>query len=250
MQKIFILLLLVSGQMLCAQNATPRQFTQNDNIWFSYLGAHKFAPKWGLHLEAQLRRADWGHDAQQLLLRGGLNYHLNASTVATAGYCFVETYPYGAFAAKTSFPEHRFWEQIQLRQNNARFELVHRFRLEQRNVHNPVASGTEFKPGPAVYSNRFRLMHRASVPFHGRTIAEKSWYFTAFDELFVAFGKNVGHNIFDQNRAFAGVGYRFSKVGRLELGYLNQLVFKSDGIRVENNHTLLLAFSSALDLRL
>jgi hypothetical protein len=47
-----------------------------------------------------------------------------------------------------------------------------------------------------------------------------------WDEFFAAFGKNVPTNVFDQNRAFAGLGIQLPKLGRLELGYLNQLINK------------------------
>jgi len=41
---------------------------------------------------------------------------------------------------------------------------------------------------------------------------------------------------FDQNRAFAGASYVFSKQGRVEIGYLNQYVRLAGNDRV--NHVL------------
>lgn len=252
MKKIVLFALLVSSGVfvvpLQAQN--KRQLAQNYNAWFMYFGSHKFSSKWGVHLEAQLRRSDWGGDAQQLLLRGGINYHLNDKAFATAGYCFVETYPYGAFAVQSAFPENRLWEQIQLKNQLNRFEIISRYRLEQRYVHAPVLqSDGSYKPGDAVYSNRFRLLSRVSVPFKGQTIADNGWYLTFYDEFMVSFGKNVAFNLLDQNRAYAAIGCKLPKLGRLELGYLNQLLVKGDGVKVENNHTLQLGLSSNLPLR-
>ena len=80
----------------------------------------------------------------------------------------------------------------------------------------------------------------------GTKIEDHSWYISCYDELFVQFGKNVGANVFDQNRAYLAIGTKIPKVGRLEFGYLNQLIIKSNGIQVENNHTLQLGISSTL----
>jgi Protein of unknown function (DUF2490) len=249
MKKVLIFLLFVSSFNINTQAQTPRTIGTNHNAWFMYFGSHKFASKWGVHLEAQLRRADGVANAQQLLLRTGLNYHFAPTAFATLGYAFVETSPYGDFPAKSKFPENRIWEQIQLKQAIGRVELVNRFRLEQRFVKSPVAVGTEFKPGDAVYSNRFRSLHRISIPLKGKAIVDKSLYLTAYNELFVSWGKKVAFNLLDQNRAYIALGYKIPKVGRLELGYLNQKIVKSDGIKVENNHTLMFGLNSTIDFK-
>jgi Protein of unknown function (DUF2490) len=247
MKKILIFLFFIGNFSTNAQ--TPRTIGTSNNTWFMYNGAHKFTSKWGLHLEAQLRRADGLANAQQWLLRTGLNYHFAPAAFATLGYAFVETSPYGDFPSKSTFPENRIWEQIQLKQAIGRVELVNRFRLEQRFVNAPVAVGTGFEPGEAVYSNRFRSFHRISIPLKGKAIVDKSFYITAFDEIFVSWGKKVAFNLFDQNRAYIALGYKIPKAGRLELGYLNQQIVKSDGIKVENNHTLWFSLNSTIDFK-
>jgi len=225
---------------------TQRIYTNSSNGWYMYFGSHKITEKFGLHLEAQLRRNELIVMPQQILLRCGINYHFNNSSFASIGYCFVNTYPYGEFAAKCIFPENRIWQQLQLKNQTGKFEIVNRFRLEQRFINSPVLNGANFSPGDAVYSNRFRLLSRFSIPFKGNEILDKSFYISAYDELFVAFGKNVGYNIFDQNRAYLAFGFKIPKLGRIEIGYLNQLIFKSDGIKVENNHTLQIALVSTI----
>ncbi len=241
-QKITACFWLMSLIALLAQSPSlmaQRLHTSNSNGWYMYMGNHPINDKWGIHLEAQLRRNDIVSDGQQLLLRGGINYYLSKQTTATAGYCFVETYPYGEFAAKSSFPEHRIWEQLQYKSQLGRVECVNRLRLEQRFVHSPtMQSDSTYAAGDAVYSNRFRVLNRFSIPFKGKTIEDKSFYLSFYDELFVNFGKKVAMNIFDQNRAYAAIGYKIPKVGRLELGYMLQTVVKGDGIKIEDNHTL------------
>lgn len=226
-----------------------RNYTENLNGWYMYFGGHKLSDKIGLHLEAQFRRNEIILNPQQLLLRTGINFHFNPSAFATAGYGFINTFPYGEQAVKCIFPEHRIWQQLQLKNLFGKFEIIHRYRMEERYVNAPVFEDSTYKPGPAVYTNRFRLFTRVSIPFKGNEISDHSFYLTAYDEFFINFGNNVKLNVFDQNRAYIALGYKIPKAGRLEIGYLNQFIFKADGISVENNHTLQLSLTSAIDFR-
>ncbi len=248
-KRIFILVIFLFSLKLQAQTSHLHVQTQNTNAWFMYFGDHKFSNKFGVHLEAQLRRNDIVSNPQQLLLRTGLNYHINNLIMATVGYCFVETYPYGAFPVKTNFPENRLWEQIQIKNQYGRFEWVCRFRLEQRFSKIPVlnTSSTVYEPGDAVYTNRFRSLNRVSIPFKGKTINDKSFYISAYDEFFISFGKKVAANLFDQNRAYVALGYKIPKIGRLEVGYMYQAILKGDGVKIENNNTLQLGLSSTIN---
>ncbi|MFI5203046.1 MAG: DUF2490 domain-containing protein [Flavobacteriales bacterium] len=230
--------------------AQQRQYTTNLNGWYMYVGDHKFSNHWGVHLEAQFRRNEVITNPQQLLLRTGLNFHFNPQVFVTLGYCFVETYPYGEFPVKSTFPEHRLWQQLQFKNTHGSLEWISRFRMEERFSNLPVlTTDTTYQPGDAVYTNRFRLLNRFSVPFNGKIIEDKSFYISVYDEIFIGFGKNVGLNLIDQNRAYMAIGYKIPGVGRLEIGYLNQLVVKSDGIKIENNHTLQLGLSSVISFK-
>jgi hypothetical protein len=242
----FALLLAWSLQ---GQSVSNHQYANNLNAWLMYFGDHKFSPKWGVHLEAQWRRNEILANPQQLLLRTGLNYHLNGQVMATLGYAFIETHPYGDFAAKSDFPEHRLWEQVQIKTALQPFEWVSRFRLEQRFSNLPVRDVRtgDYAPGDAVYTNRFRLLNRFSLPFKGKVIADNSLYATVYDEFMLNFGKNVAANIFDQNRLYFALGYKIPKAGKLELGYLSQNIQKPDGVKIERNRTLQLGFTSTLD---
>ena len=243
----FICLYLVTSSRMNAQ--TVRQYTSNYNGWFVYNGNHKLSDKWGLHLEAQWRRYKIVLHNQQLLLRAGINYYVNPKVMLTAGYCFAETYPYGAFASKAAFPENRVWEQLLLKDNIGMVEVINRLRFEQRFINSPVLQSGEYEPGEAVYTNRVRIYEGFSIPFKGKTIEDHSLYVAAFDEVYINFGKNVAFNIMDQNRAYLGIGYKIPKAGRLQIGYLNQLIFRGDGIKVEQNHTLHLSLSSNIEFR-
>lgn len=244
--KKWIFLLILEG-FLSYSILAQRQYATNSNTWFMYFGSHKISNKWGLHLEAQLRRSEFLSEQQQFLLRTGLNYHFNPNIFATVGYVFIDTWPYGGQPVKAKFPENRLWEQIQVKNQINAFELISRFRLEQRFVNLPVLVGANYEPGDAVFTNRFRVLNKVSLPLKGKVIEDKSLYISTFVELFVNYGKNVSLNVFDQNRAYLAMGYKVPKLGRLEIGYLNQLILKGDGKKIENNNTIQIGLSSNID---
>lgn len=216
-----------------------------------YFGNHSFSKRFGIHAEVQWRRHDIVLQPQQLLLRGGLNYYSGTNSFFTLGYAYVETYPYGELPSPVTFPEHRIWQQFQVKTMLKRIEMISRFRLEQRYVHVPVYNLSKgvFETTEGVYTNRFRLLTRFSLPLNKSEIVDHTLYLSAYDELFVNFGKNVAKNIFDQNRAYLAIGYKVPVVGRVELGYLYQTIIKSDGIKTENNHTLQVSISNNLSFK-
>lgn len=246
--KMLLLIFLISLIFNKTDAQTKRQSGTNNNVWFYYIGSHKLNEKWGIHIEGQFRRSDFLNQWQQILLRSGINYHPTQNILFTAGYVFAQTYPYGVYPSGSAFPENRFWQQIQVRTPLQKMEWVSRLRTEQRFVNQPVkqASGS-YQPGDAVYTNRFRLMNRLSIPLNRKKIEPGSTYLSVSDELFVNSGKNVGMNVFDQNRAIVSLGYFMDRLGRIELGYMFHDVHKSDGIRIERNNTLLLGLSSNLN---
>ena len=133
----------------------------------------------------------------------------------------------------------------------SKFEIAHRFMLEQRFV------GRYSKPELTVEDeylllNRFRYMFRIQMPIKGKEIKNKTPYIAAYNEIFIGFGKNVTANIFDQNRIGILLGYRFNKSIRIEGGYLNQtLQFgrQINGQNVfQNNNGLILNANFNFDL--
>ena len=233
--SIFCALHICVFSKVSAQNT--RIADHNFNAWFMYFGDHKLSNKWGLHTELQVRRAEVVENWQQFLLRGGINYQLSRNVAGTLGYAFVKTFPYGDFPVVKAFPEHRIYEQLQFKNKEENFALLHRYRLEQRWI-TPAGKDT------AVYTNRARYMFKAMFPLVKITEENKSAfvpegpYLAAYDEIFVNFGKNVQQNIFDQNRLYFAFGYQLSAKTAIEAGYLNQIIQKANGKVLEYNHTL------------
>lgn len=216
-------------------DAQVRDHARNTNTWLMYFGNHKISGRFGIHAEVQLRRSEVVSENQQLLFRTGLDIYTKSNDRFTIGYAFIETYPYGEFAVANAFPEHRIWQQFLTAQSLGKVRLTHRYRLEQRMIGN-AATG-QFSNGR--YENRFRYMARVTSNL---SRGDRPVYAAIYDEVFVNFGKDVGYNIFDQNRIYGALGFTLSSVLKLEAGYLYQVVhlrgLNPEGkVRIEDNHT-------------
>lgn len=241
-------LLFLLAMMYSKQGMSQRVHNNQEHAWLAYTMQAKLAPKWGVHLEGQWRRDEWGAKPQQILLRTGIMYNILPSWQATAGYGFVHTYPYGNFPVKCAYPEHRFWEQLQTKSSFLTWDTWLRLRLEQRFSKLPALNTTVYEPGDAVYTNRMRILNKWNYPFWKNKQNFHSLYVSAFDEVFLSFGKNVSYNLLDQNRLGIMLGYKLLPTTNVELGYLLQSVVKSNGLQVENNHTLSAGFFTNVDL--
>ena len=227
-----VLLLLLAAPVLQASD----NLDSNGNLWVNYVGDHPLGNgPWGVHLEAQIRRADLGDDWQQLLLRPGLNYTISPSLTVSAGWAYVETHPYGDYPVAHDFPEHRAWEQAVYTVKALGLEWQHRLRLEQRWIGEMQRQGGgDYSLQNWRYENRIRYMLRTSIPL----TQDKKTYVALWDEVFWNFGTNVSRNYFDQNRFFIGIGRKLTETTRLEVGFMEQTLQRRGGGIWENNHTV------------
>lgn len=237
------LVCLLSAAVSFGQSLTD----DNSHGWYMYFGDHAVSKHWGVHVEGQWRRAEVITQWQQLLLRPGVNYQLNRNMMLTLGYGYVQSYPYGDYPTAQSAPEHRVYQQLLAKHKTKAIGWQHRFRLEQRLV------GQRPVPAEGVkdwqYRNRFRYMLRTDVPLTRGGLSQRGLYLGFYDEVFYGFGAHRGPQWLDQNRAYGAVGYNFGAPGKLEFGYLHQYVPQRNGIVVEHNHTLQVAFYSSFSFR-
>lgn len=221
-------LVLLAGLLAAAAPASYGQSARLNDFhslaWLTYVGDHKVADKWAIHTEYQWRRVDWLRDPQQQLARLGLVRKLSDRVKVSGGYTYFQSHRYGQYAEVPgqATPEHRLYEDVSLSDQLGRVGLSQRIRLEQRWLGSRAKSGE----GPVArwaYQNRIRYQLQAELPLKGASIDDKEFYLTAFDELFIGFGQNVGQNVFNQNRLSGGLGYQFTSNAQLELSYLYQI---------------------------
>ncbi|WP_438946789.1 DUF2490 domain-containing protein [Sediminibacterium sp.] len=212
-------------------NAKSKVFAQNGRItdrnsigWFNYFGTIKLKAKWSLHTEYQWRRVQIIKDWQQSLLRIGVNYQLNNDVQFRLGYAWAETFAYGDIplnAFGKQFTEHRTYQMATINDKIGKVSLSHRFMLEQRWL-GRYTSATDTKDDDFLFMNRMRYMIRGQIPLTKN--ATNPIYAAAYNEILIGFGKNVGENVFDQNRIGLLLGKTINNSFRIEAGYLNQIV--------------------------
>jgi hypothetical protein len=249
--KIVYLALVLNFFIISNKNfAQTRIQNTNNHGWYMYFGNHRLTNKWSLHTEYQWRRNEWIQNWQQSLARIGIDYRLNDQAIITLGYGNIITYPYGEQPVLTTFNEHRIWQTLLLTNKNGRFNFSHRYRLEQRfsdKYKNDTNGDIVFEK--VNYTNRMRYLFSVVVPINKKSVEKDAVFLRFYEEAFVSFGKNVGKNIFDQNRLYFALGYQILPTTNIQAGYLNHLVFKADGIHYENNHTLQISLTHNFDFR-
>jgi len=188
-------------------------WAQNSNFgnWFIYFGDKKLSKRWNWHHEVQYRNFNFIGDTDQLLLRTGIGYNLTENNNNIhLGYGFIYNEPYIQNTNdKTSSIEHRIYQQFITRQSFGRFALQHRYRFEQR-----------------FFTDDFRLRLRyflaLNIALNQKQMMDKTLYLSTYNEIFV----NTKQGFFDRNRLYGGLGYRFSKHIRTEVGVMNQTTTK------------------------
>lgn len=189
--------------------------SQDSNLgnWLIYIGNKKLNSKWNIHNEVQYRNYNAIGDLEQLLLRTGVGYNLsenNDNILLGYGYILSENY-IGNTDDKVSVNEHRIFQQFTTKQKIGNVGLSHRYRFEQRFVED------DFKM-------RFRYFLGINVPLQYKEEGKNPLYLSLYNEIFL----NTKSSVFDRNRVFGGLGYKFSDNLRMELGYMNQY-FETSG---------------------
>lgn len=231
---LFILCFILSAFSLHAQT----QFTG----WAASFNSFKIGKRTSIHADVQLRSIDKMEQVQTLLLRTGLNVHINKKFIVTAGYAFIHNYR--KLGNVTGYaPEHRIWEQLLYNHSIKRLQLTHRLRIEQRFISKSIVANNELETDGYATANRFRYFIRTILPLKKPAQTFTSGMFAALqDEVFLNFGDKsaVNGKTFDQNRLYLAVGYRFNKSFDLEAGYMNQYI-NGRGNAFTNNHIIQLA---------
>jgi long-subunit fatty acid transport protein len=175
-----------------------------------------------------------------ILVRPGFNYKLNSKYSVAGGYSYLRS-----FQSESQFKiENRFWQQLTYSPNFKKVDLSSRIRIEQRNSFlKKDEENTEKLP----YENRYRIQLRWDKNL--RRKSSNSPYVTVNDE-FMFHSPIVLKNVtFDQNRLYGGLGYKFSDLFRLELGYMYvyQPIQKSELIKI--NHQFVLNINTIINLQ-
>lgn len=211
MKSIKNIFLLVLIAIFFAPKISNAQDSSLGN-WLIYIGNKKIDEKWNIHNEVQYRNYNAAGDLEQLLLRTGLGYNVTKNSNILLGYGYILSENYiDDTDDKVTVNEHRIFQQFTTKQNIGKVGLSHRYRFEQRFVED------DFKL-------RLRYFLGVNIPLQYKEDGKNPLYLSMYNEIFL----NTKSSVFDRNRVYGGIGYKFSKNLKLELGYMNQF-FESSG---------------------
>ena len=220
-----VVAMLVCSLMLVASPHAWAATMDDFRIWGNVTARGNFGfiepglKQWRWWAEIQPRSREEGEDMDQLLFRPGIGYALTDHSTVWIGYAHVINFP----ASGDNIHEDRIWQQYMWSGATPLGAFTSRTRFEQRWQTNGNETG-----------GRFRQMFKLSwpLPFY-QPVSLVGW-----DEVFIHlndtnWGARQG---FDQNRGFAGIGYRVQPTLLIEIGYMNQYINRST---VDNlNHVL------------
>jgi hypothetical protein len=255
-----ILLFTVITLSMVTANGQVRNVINNNLFWSELVFAGPIKNKFAYSTDIQYRRRAFGDgntaatDADhsnifkvpfQYVIRPWLHYAYSPRlkfSLSPLGLWFNFKDDSPKAGVPTSYqPELRICAQATFNDDYGRVNITQRFRYEYRmfGFKAPINGGDfdvfdgyQFNTSGFLPKQRFRTFLRANIPLQSNTMKEMQphqFYISIFDEVFINAGKNVGNNIFDQNRFLTSLGYKVAPDVRIELGYLNQLAFQNIG---------------------
>lgn len=210
----------ITGLILCFASITAYAQTNETQGWFFITHQQKLSSKFDLLGDAQLRTANKFDYLNTLLLRSALSYNFNKKHSAALGYAYKGDWEHELEGTAYTL-ENRIYQQYLYNFKIHRTELSARARLEQRWI----------KEESTRFSQRARAFISAQIPLVADTGFTHGLYAGIQNELFfnVQHKERVNHSLFDQNRSFVSVGYRWSKKIDTELGYMHWFQKEMDG---------------------
>ncbi len=211
------------------------------DVWFLLLNHYKINDNWSLGNEFHMRYSDYLNEEEQLLIRPFINYHANPNVVLTAGYTFINTWPYGEYPLPANKPENNVWEQVTLIQDIGLTNIQHRYRWEHRWQGDLIqnTTGGPFEVDGFSYSNRFR--YRITIR---RPINEK-WFINIFDELWFSMDRRLQNLDYDRNWIYLALGYQVTDKLSVQAAYLHQYI-KNNPARYERHPGLQITVDARL----
>ncbi len=198
--------------LLCLVNYNNYAQVTETQGWFFVTHSQSLNKKFDLLADAQLRSANQFYYLNTMLLRTALSYNFNKKHSAALGYAYKRDWEHeqGTTAIIT---ENRIYQQYIYSFKLHRTELTLRARHEQRWVK---------EDGSVNFSQRTRAFISAQIPLLADTGFTYGLYTGLQNEIFLntQHKERVNNRLFDQNRSFVSLGYRWNKKIDTEMGYL------------------------------
>jgi hypothetical protein len=115
--------------------------------------------------------------------------------------------------------EHRLWQQVIFSLPISKGRMTNRFRFEERFIQNKVTNQYPF-------FTRLRYQAGFNMPLQGKTLDKNEFYLNTYNEFYFSL-TGTKNATYSENWTYAGIGYDIGKLGKLELGYLFQVLVRN-----------------------
>lgn len=220
-----------------------KDVTSTEGAWFGVYNKYHFHKNWAYYGEYHYRRRNGFADMGQIYLRFGITYKIVKYLDLTAG--FVNPWYWAPDQNDDGLdrvvPQYRLWEQATLATPFKYMEALHQLRVEHR-YRRDYEKGSDFE-----LTHRFRYKLTLYIPINRRELKPKTVFLSLYNEIFIQAGKTIVYNHFEDNRAFIGLGYKFTENIQVQAGYMNSFRPRGTPYAYENRNIFRLNFFHQLD---
>jgi ribosomal protein L32E len=215
MKKLLVAVLTLFTSLAQADGQVSNDF-QN---WMSINTNVQINDKYRAFLELNPRLMDNGSRLGAAYIRPAIGYDINPNLTVWAGYVLQAT---NSQANLNYVLENQSYQQVTWRGKVGDDNWEFRNAVEER-----------YLPSEMGYRSRSRIRYEYVIP------NQKTWSLIGSDEVFMNFNNVQASSVrsgIAQNRAYVGVGYRFTPSIQVESGYMNQHVWNGGDLVDQNNH--------------
>lgn len=219
---------------VCVLHAQPKTIKTSNLVWLGDFSKITLNKNWSVYFDCGLRRTEWLNKWSQVLVRPGITYNLKENLSITTGFAW-----FSHFSGSLARNELRGWQQLLWTENYGRLKLSQRLRVEQRFNQ---AVENDRTTDVYKYNTRYRYQLSVQLPLNKGSIQDKTWYLVLSDEAMINSGREIVYNFFDQNRAAAGIGYKWNEKLNVSLSYMNDFIQRNQAGIFENNNVIVINF--------
>lgn len=202
--------------LLCQNKAfAQKEVVRSEQVWLQSYHEAKVSEKWTLLLDGGFRWRDGVDDKLAYIVRAGAGYALTPRLRAAAGFAHL-----GGYAGeKVIRREYRPYQELQLKDQLGRLNLSQRLRIEER-FFDDLAVGVS----TVDFNFRFRYSVMVGIPLLRLSAKnpDRRLVLNVGDEVFINAGRQITHNVFDQNRLILSPSLQWNKDLSIALTYNSQ----------------------------
>ena len=220
-----------------------KSIDRSNQQWIQYYNQTTLSHQWVLLLDGGYRWVEFSEGAQYVT-RLGLGYRLNNHLQAAAGFAHLGFYEEGGVTRL----EFRPYQEFLIRETYGKVRTAHRFRIEERFFSRLSERAGQ---GSNSFNFRFRYLFSLDIPLFklSKAYPDRNLTLSIGNEILVNAGKEVTHNVFDQNRILIGPNIALRENFRMRFIYHGQFISTDSPLTFRYHDIIWLGIIHHLDRR-